>query len=190
MNAARRAGGARGVTLDRAQAYIGVLGDDLETQGVSEPYRMFTSRAEYRLQLRAHNADLRLTDWGIGAGVVGPARAAAHTLYKGEIEAARRGEPAGARARAQVATEVLYAGYLRRQEAEIRAFRREERAALAPELDYATVGGLSAELREKLSAVRPASLGAAARIQGMTPAALAALLPHVHADRASKSGRN
>ena len=179
INAARRAGGAPGVTLDRAQAYIGVLADDLVTQGVSEPYRMFTSRAEYRLQLRADNADLRLTDWGIDVGVVGPARAVAHTLYKSEIEAARSGRPAGARARAQAATEALYAGYLRRQEAEIRAFRREERAALAPELDYATIGGLSAELREKLSAVRPASLGAAARIQGMTPAALAALLPHI-----------
>ena len=179
INAARQAGGASGVTLDRAQAYIGVLVDDLVTQGVSEPYRMFTSRAEYRLQLRADNADLRLTDWGIDVGVVGPARAAAHTLYKSDIGAARSGRPAGARARAQVATEALYAGYLRRQEAEIRAFRREEQAALAPELDYATIGGLSAELREKLSAVRPGSLGAAARIQGMTPAALAALLPHI-----------
>ncbi len=182
INAARLVGGSPGVTLDRAQAYIGVLVDDLVTQGVSEPYRMFTSRAEYRLQLRADNADLRLTDWGIGIGVVGSKRAAAHAIYKGEVEAVRAGRSAGARAKAQVVTEALYAGYLRRQDAEIRAFRREERAILPAELDYGAVGGLSAELREKLTAIRPASLGAASRIQGMTPAALAALLPHVRAD--------
>jgi tRNA uridine 5-carboxymethylaminomethyl modification enzyme len=181
INAARRAGHSPGVTLDRAQAYIGVLVDDLVTQGVSEPYRMFTSRAEYRLQLRADNADLRLTDWGISVGVVGSHRAAAHTRYKAEVEAARAGRPASPRARAQIATEALYAGYLRRQDAEIRAFRREERAELPPALDYADIGGLSAELREKLATIRPASLGAASRIQGMTPAALAALLPHVRA---------
>jgi tRNA uridine 5-carboxymethylaminomethyl modification enzyme len=181
INAARLAGGSAGVTLDRAQAYIGVLVDDLVTQGVSEPYRMFTSRAEYRLQLRADNADLRLTDWGICVGAVGSKRAAAHTIYKGDVEAARAGRAAGPRAQAQAATEALYAGYLRRQDAEIRAFRREEGAILPAELDYMAVGGLSAELREKLTAIRPASLGAASRVQGMTPAALAALLPHVRA---------
>lgn len=179
INAARRCGELAGATLDRAQAYIGVLVDDLVTQGVSEPYRMFTSRAEYRLQLRTDNADLRLTDWGVGIGVVGSARATAYTLYKEDVAAARAGRPAGPRARAQAATEALYAGYLHRQEAEIRAFRREENAVLAASLDYGTIGGLSAELREKLNAARPASLGAASRIQGMTPAALAALLPHV-----------
>ena len=233
INAARRAGammggaGAGDFVLDRAQGYIGVMIDDLVTRGVTEPYRMFTSRAEYRLHLRADNADQRLTALGLATGCVGSVRAAAYGRKERALAAARTlaanlvpaaGELAsfeipggrdGARRSAldllrlpgvdvarlatvwtalaaltpvvaeQLEIEARYAGYLARQDADVRAYRRDESLGLPADLAYETIPSLSTEIRQVLSRARPATLGAAGRLPGITPAALVALLRYV-----------
>ena len=227
VNAALAATGGGPFRVDRADAYIGVMIDDLVTNGVTEPYRMFTSRAEYRLQLRADNADQRLTALGVKAGCVGPVRAAVWEASAADLSAARTlvrqlsASPDAlgrhgirinrdGRVRSvhellarpgidldrlsqiwpelnripqdiaiKIETEGLYASYLERQDADIEAFRRDEQLVLPSSLDYAAIGGLSNEMCQKLTAARPATLGAASRISGVTPAALVALLRHV-----------
>jgi tRNA uridine 5-carboxymethylaminomethyl modification enzyme len=235
LNAARLAGGAgEGVTLDRASAYIGVMIDDLVSRGTAEPYRMFTSRAEYRLQLRQDNADQRLTALGIAWGCVGNAREMAFSAKMDALEAARTrmaelsATPNDLRAQgltinqdgqrrtamsllgypeidlprlAQIWPEIAgfapeiaeqieidgrYAGYIKRQDADILAFRKDEALLLPADLDYDQVPSLSAEVREKLKKARPASLGAAQRISGITPAALTILLRHVRRQKTER----
>jgi tRNA uridine 5-carboxymethylaminomethyl modification enzyme len=227
LNAARAAGNNDPLILGRADAYIGVMIDDLVTKGVTEPYRMFTSRAEYRLTLRSDNADQRLTEIGERAGCVGAERSNAFAAKKASLEAAsailgernltpneaqKHGIPVrldGVRRSAldllaiadidfaklrsiwpelesitptiaeQLEIDAHYAGYLERQTADILAFRRDEALALPADIDYAAIHGLSTEARQKLDRIRPATLGQAARIDGVTPAVLTLVLAHV-----------
>jgi len=237
LNAARAAGGgdSEGFTLNRADAYIGVMIDDLVNLGTAEPYRMFTSRAEYRLSLRADNADQRLTPLGLGLGCIGVSRGTAWKTKENRLFSARqlvqglkmtppelvkRGlninqdgqlrsaatllgypdmtverlaavwpELAGLEPEIveQLEIDGRYAGYMERQEADIVAFRKDESLILPDSLDYDAVGGLSNEVRAKLKQHRPGTLGQAARISGVTPAALSALLGHVKKARRSPS---
>lgn len=227
FNAALAASGSEPFILDRSQAYIGVMIDDLITKGVTEPYRMFTSRAEYRLLLRADNADQRLTRLGEKIGAVSAVRSKAFAAKLETLDAAKAQATSLAQtpnelkkqglninqdgvkrsvldllaypnigfenliniwpelealphfAREYLETEALYASYIERQSRDIAAFRRDEGLRIPESFDYSSVGGLSNEVRTKLESVRPATLGQAARIEGVTPGALTAVLAYV-----------
>ncbi|MDR1476689.1 MAG: tRNA uridine-5-carboxymethylaminomethyl(34) synthesis enzyme MnmG [Rickettsiales bacterium] len=176
INAALHSHGKERIVLDRSQAFIGVMVDDITTLGVDEPYRMFTSRSEYRLSVRADNADRRLTPLGIAVGAVEANRAGA---FDEKMEKIARGDISDAAVRRQMEIEGKYAGYLRREEKEIEAYRRDQEMKIPDSLDYSKIGGLTLEARAKLERARPATLAGAARIQGITPAALTALLKFI-----------
>jgi len=228
VNAAHTAArGAPPALLTRAEAYLGVLVDDLTLHGVSEPYRMLTARSEYRLTLRADNAGMRLTEKGIAWGVVGAERAVAHRAFAAAAEGAiarakaegatpgayaAAGVPVNADGRwrslfealalpsssvaalgvlfpwlrglpsrvlAHLEAEALYAPYLARHESERALLAREEALAIPPDLDFAAIAGLSNEMKDRLARARPATLGGAGRLPGVTPAAIAALAAHL-----------
>ena len=238
LNAAAPAGGAGAIVFDRAEGYLGVMVDDLVTRGVTEPYRMFTSRAEYRLTLRADNADQRLTERGFAIGCVGGERARSYQAKLSALraarsmaelhsltpnEAARHGlalRQDGQRRSAfellahpwigvihlkkvwpcfgeieakiaeQLEIDAKYAVYLKRQAADVASYRRDESLALPDDLDYDGLPGLSNEVRAKLKAHRPRTIGQAGRIDGMTPAALTLLAVHLRRQDRSRGRRD
>jgi tRNA uridine 5-carboxymethylaminomethyl modification enzyme len=234
LNASRCASGQDGRIFSRSESYIGVMIDDLTSRGVSEPYRMFTSRAEYRLSLRADNADLRLTAVGMDMALVGPERQTKFEQYRGGIdqarallkslnitpaEASRKGlninqdgqrrtafellsypdttmddligiwsdlDALDDRVKEALEIEAVYSVYMDRQQSDIVAMQRDESVVIPGDFDFSGLPGLTNELKTKLNATKPANLAQAAKVDGMTPAALALILALVRKAAATR----
>ncbi|WP_170443844.1 tRNA uridine-5-carboxymethylaminomethyl(34) synthesis enzyme MnmG [Ruegeria arenilitoris] len=234
LNAALEVQGRDAIHFTRANSYIGVMIDDLTTRGVAEPYRMFTSRAEFRLSLRADNADQRLTPQGLKIGCISDHRRLAfetkmerlgavksvlteRTYTPKEIRAAgievnqdgnrRDGmailafpdacfedlvpliqqlEDVDQDTRRQIERDALYANYIARQQRDVEAMKRDESHAIPADFDYSSLTGLSNELKQKLSAARPANIAQASRVEGVTPAALTLVLAKLRSSQRAK----
>lgn len=195
INAGLAARGEAPWTPKRSEAYLGVLVDDLVTRGTREPYRMFTSRAEHRLLLREDNADLRLTPIGKKLGLIDAERS---KLFDekcrlmdadGEMDAEGVDDRLPAQLAAELEARVKYAGYIKRQEEEVQRQRRNEETALPADLDYLNLSGLSHEVRQHLQEIRPATIGQAGRVPGVTPAAVSILLVYLKKKSLARGSR-
>jgi tRNA uridine 5-carboxymethylaminomethyl modification enzyme len=177
VNAAAHARGTAPLLLGRENSYIGVMIDDLVLQGATEPYRMLTSRAEYRLALRADNAPTRLTEVGVTVGCVGEARQSWWRTRRADLDSAQAGAvDIPADVASEIAVDAQYAPYLIRQESERRSLAASDGLHLADDLAWANIPGLSNEMVERLTRASPRTLGEARRVRGVTPAALAAIM--------------